>query len=117
MKEKFNSDAPYSRRDVLRTISGAAALSVGGAFLSNDSAVAAPSESDLKIAEVKTYIMDDATFVRVTTDSGLSERCCGRSCEQPRRNAEHQPSAPPNWSSTCNSGGGHPRSIASAQES
>ena len=72
MKEKFNSDAPSSRRDVLRTISGAAALSVGGAFLSKDSAVAAPSESDLKIAEVKTYIMDDATFVRVTTDSGLS---------------------------------------------
>lgn len=72
MKQNFKPGTPYSRRDVLRTMSGAAALSAGGMFLSNESAIAAPSESDLRIAEVKSYIMDDAIFVRVTSDSGVS---------------------------------------------
>ena len=72
MRENFKSKTSFTRREVLRTMSGAAALSAGAMFLSDESAIAAPSESDLKIAEVKTYIMDDATFVRVTTDSGVS---------------------------------------------
>ncbi len=72
MKENFKSDTPFTRRDVLRTMSGAAALSAGSILLGNNSAIAAPSESDLRIAEVKSYIMDDATFVRVTSDSGVS---------------------------------------------
>lgn len=72
MKQNFKPGTPFTRRDVLRTMSGAAALSAGSMFLGNNSAIAAPSESDLRIAEVKSYIMDDATFVRVTTDSGVS---------------------------------------------
>ena len=72
MQENFKSDTPLTRRDVLRSMSGMAAMSLGSVLISNKTAVAAPSESDLRVAEVKTYLMDDAIFVRVTTDSGVS---------------------------------------------
>ena len=67
-----SSNGPVSRRDLLQALSGAAALSAVGVLTSDESAIAAPRESDLRIAEVKTYIMEDAIFVRVTTDSGQS---------------------------------------------
>lgn len=61
-----------TRRSVLQGLSGAAVMSATGVLGGVASALAAPSESDLRIAEVKTYLMDDAIFVRVTTDSGVS---------------------------------------------
>jgi L-alanine-DL-glutamate epimerase-like enolase superfamily enzyme len=72
MKEKLNPDTPFSRRDVLRSMSGAAALAIGGSIVASSDAIAAPSASDLVIKEVKTFVMDDALFVKVTTDSGVS---------------------------------------------
>lgn len=72
MKEKLNPNTPFSRRDVLRTMSGAAVLTVGGTIAGQTDALAAPSASDLVIKEVKTFVMDDALFVRITTDSGES---------------------------------------------
>lgn len=61
-----------SRREVLQSLSGAAALTAGGCLFGDADAVAAPSDSDLRIAEIKTFIMDDAIFVKVTADSGVS---------------------------------------------
>ncbi len=72
MKERFKTDTIVSRRELLQSLSGAAFLSASGSLIDSNSAVAAPAESDLRIAEVKTYVMDDALFVRVTTDSGVS---------------------------------------------
>jgi L-alanine-DL-glutamate epimerase-like enolase superfamily enzyme len=72
MREKLNPDTPFTRRDVLRSISGAAALAVGGSIVGPGDAFAAPSSSDLVIKEIKTFVMDDALFVKVTTDSGES---------------------------------------------
>jgi L-alanine-DL-glutamate epimerase-like enolase superfamily enzyme len=72
MKEKLNPKTPFSRRDVLRTMSGAAALAVGGSMVARSDAIAAPSASDLVIDEVRTFVMDDALFVKITTDSGVS---------------------------------------------
>lgn len=71
MKERFENSGPWTRRDILRTLGGAAVSGVGLAAGSR-SAIAAPSASDLRIASVRTYVMDDALFVRVTSDSGVS---------------------------------------------
>ncbi len=64
--------AGLTRRQLLNSVPGAALLAAAGSLPGGRAALAAPAESDLKIGEVKTYIMDDAIFVRVTTDSGLS---------------------------------------------
>ena len=72
MKARGNDAHRYSRREVLQSLSGAAVLAAGGSLWSGNGAIAAPSESDLRIAEIRTYIMDDAIFVKVTTDSGQS---------------------------------------------
>lgn len=49
-------------------------VSVANAASSTDAPIEAPSplpsESDITISEVRTYIMDDAIFVKVTTESG-----------------------------------------------
>jgi len=71
----FRNDAPppgSSRREFLQSLSGGLALAAGSTLVPLRDALALPSDSDLRIAEIKTYIMDDATFVRVTTDSGIS---------------------------------------------
>ncbi len=72
MTERVKVSSVVTRRDVLRSLGGAAAVGVGGALGSADSAMAAPTESDLVIREVKTFVMDDAIFVKLTTDSGVS---------------------------------------------
>lgn len=57
------------RRDFLRLGAGFAAATVGAGLLSP--AYAAPSASDLKIVEVKTFALKDTGFfVKLTTDSG-----------------------------------------------
>jgi len=72
MAEKIRHDDFLTRRRVLQGLSGAAVASATGVLGGISEAVAAPRESDLRIAEVKTYLMDDGIFVRVTTDSGVS---------------------------------------------
>lgn len=72
MQEKLKLKDQHTRRDVLRTMASAAAVAVGGTLYSNESAVAAPTSSDLVVRELKTYVMNDAIFVRVTSDSGVS---------------------------------------------
>ena len=75
MKETFESSTRLSRRELLAAVPGAATLAMGGTLVGAmvaDAAIAAPTESDLRIAEIKTYIMDDAIFVRVTSDSGVT---------------------------------------------
>ncbi len=72
MQHDFKTDSAYTRRRFLQSLGSAATLSAAGMLVDPKSALAAPSESDLRIAEVKTYIMEDAIFVRVTTDSGVS---------------------------------------------
>ncbi|MEE4538237.1 MAG: mandelate racemase/muconate lactonizing enzyme family protein [Erythrobacter sp.] len=57
-----------NRRDVLM---GGMALGVSAAF-GPTGAIAAPAQSDLIIRELKTYRLEDALFVRLTTDSGIS---------------------------------------------
>ncbi len=62
---------PVSRRAVLTGLAGgvAAAAGMGGGLI--ESAVAAPSASDLKIVEVKSFALrDTGFFVKLTTDSG-----------------------------------------------
>lgn len=68
MKERFEISGPWTRRDILRTL-GSAAVSGVGLAAGSHGAIAAPSASDLMIASVKTYVMNDALFVRVTSDS------------------------------------------------
>ena len=58
-----------SRRDVLKS---GTAFAVGAlAATPLVSAIAAPSASDLTIAEIKTFAMEDGIFVKVVTDSGV----------------------------------------------
>ncbi len=72
MTDKIRDCDDPIRRSVLQGLSGAAVVSATGVLGGMSSALAAPTESDLRIAEIKTYLMDDGIFVRVTTDSGVS---------------------------------------------
>ncbi len=72
MVDQHRHDDFQARRRVLKGLSGAAVASATGVLGGVAEAFAAPGESDLRIAEVKTYLMDDGIFVRVTTDSGVS---------------------------------------------
>ncbi len=72
MTQKTRDCDDPTRRSVLQGLSGAAAASATGVLGGVAAALAAPSESDLRIAEIKTYLMEDGIFVRVTTDSGVS---------------------------------------------
>ena len=72
MTQKTRDCDDPTRRSVLQGLTGAAVASATGVLGGVASALAAPSESDLRIAEIKTYLMEDGIFVRVTTDSGVS---------------------------------------------
>jgi L-alanine-DL-glutamate epimerase-like enolase superfamily enzyme len=62
---KWKADDAPSRRNVLKGVAGLGTLFATPAY-------AAPSESDLRIRELKTFRMEDGLFVRITTDSGIS---------------------------------------------
>ena len=72
MSHSVSTSPTISRRTALKTLSGAAAVAIGGSMSASTPLFAHPAESDLKISEIKTYIMEDAIFVRVTSDSGVS---------------------------------------------